>query len=149
MLYKEIKSGSTTSITISNLKRNTNYKFKMYGFRDYGGSRYTTFSTSEITVKTKNNAVTLNSAKSNATKKITVKWSKLPVSCSGYQVMWSTTSNFSKNFLTVNVSNKSASKTLTTAQSKKYYYVKVRAYKNSGSKKTYYSWSKTIKVKVK
>lgn len=149
VLYKEIKSGSTTSITIPNLKGNTNYKFKMYGFRDYGGSRYTTFSTSEITVKTKNNAVTLNSAKSNATKKITVKWSKLPVSCSGYQVMWSTTSNFSKNFLTVNVSNKSASKTLTTAQSNKYYYVKVRAYKTSGSKKTYYSWSNTIKVKVK
>ena len=64
--------------------------------------------------------------------------------------MWSTSKNFKKNFLSVKVSGaKKSSTTLKTARSKKNYYVRVRAYKKSGKKYTYYSWSKTIKVKVK
>lgn len=149
VLYKDVKAPSA-SLKIKGLKKNTNYKFKIRGYRDYKGSRHTTYYTDPITVKTKNNMTTLKSASSKSKKKITVKWSKLPVSCSGYQVMWSTTSDFSKNWLTVNVKGRSTtSKTLTTAQSKKYYYVKIRAYKTVKSKKNYYSWSKTIKVKVK
>ena len=100
-------------------------------------------------IKTKNKQVTLRSAKSKKKKKITVKWKKKS-GVSGYQVMWSTSSNFKKNFLSRKISGSSkTSTTLTTAKSKKKYYVRVRAYKKRGKKYTYYSWSKTIKVKVK
>ncbi|MCD7796290.1 MAG: hypothetical protein LUG95_01305 [Clostridiales bacterium] len=64
----------------------------------------------------------------------------------GYQVMWSTTKNFKSNFLSVKVKGASQKKkTLTTAQSNKNYYVRVRAYKTKNGKTTYYSWSKTKK----
>lgn len=147
--YKQVDAG-TTSLNVTGLKANTNYKFKMYGFRDYCGVRYTTFATDPITVKTTPTTVTLNSAVSSSAKKITVKWTKLPVSCTGYQVMWSTSSSFSSNYVTTKVSGRNTvSKVITTAQSKKYYYVRVRAYKTANGKTTYYPWSKTIKVYVK
>ena len=95
-----------------------------------------------VSIKTKNKSVTLKSAKSSKKKKINVKWKKRS-GVSGYQVMWSTSSNFKKNFLSTKVSGSSkTSKTLTTAKSKKNYYVRVRAYKKNGKKYTYYSWSK-------
>ena len=147
-LYKELGT-DVNSIKFTKLNKNTSYKYRVVGIRDLKGKRYRTY-TSNVTVKTKNNMVTLNSAKSYSTQRITVKWTKLPVSCSGYQVMWSTTSDFSSNFLTVTKSGRSTvSTTLKTAQRNRYYYVKVRAYKTVNGKKTYYSWSRTLKVKVK
>ena len=67
----------------------------------------------------------------------------------GYQVMWSTYSDFSQNYLTKSVSSKYLSTTLTTAKSKKTYYVKVRAYRTISGKKVYSPWSskKTLKTK--
>lgn len=147
-LYKEV-GANVTSIKFTKLKKNTSYKYRVVGIRDYNNKRYKTYN-ANITVKTKNNMVTLNSAKSSARQKITVKWTKLPVSCTGYQVRWSTTSDFSSNYLTVTKKGRSTvSTTLNTAQRNRYYYVKVRAYKTVNGKNTYYSWSKTIKVKVK
>lgn len=55
-----------------------------------------------LSIKTKNKSVTLKSAKSSKKKKINVKWKKRS-GVSGYQVMWSTTSNFKKNFLSTKV----------------------------------------------
>lgn len=148
-LYKQV-GAATTTLNVSGLAANKSYQFKIYGFRDYGGARYTTFATNPITVKTTPTTVWLNSAASGSSKRITVKWTKLPVSCTGYQVMWSTTSNFKSNYLSVKVSGRSTtSRVLTTAQSKKYYYVRVRAYKTANGKTTYYPCSRTIKVYVK
>ena len=147
-LFKEVKA-SNNSMKISGLKKNTSYKYRVVGIRDIKDKTYKTYN-ANITVKTKNNEVTISSAKSNATQRITVKWKKLSESCSGYQVRWSTTSDFSSNFLTVTKSGRSTvSTTLKTAQSNRIYYVKVRAYKTVNGKKTYYSWSDTLKVKVK
>ena len=103
-----------------------------------------------IKIKTKNKRVTLSSAKSKKKKKITVKWKKKS-GVSGYQVMWSTSSNFKKNFLSRKISGSSkTSTTLTTAKSKKKYYVRVRAYKLDENKnKVYGSWSKVKRVKVR
>ena len=94
--------------------------------------------------------VTMNSVTSPSKKRITVKWNKAWFSCTGYEVMWSTTSNFSSNFLSVYVKGQSTlSTTLKTAQSGRNYYVRVRAYTEKNNKKTYGSWSavKTVKVK--
>lgn len=148
-IYKTVNGGSTSSVKLTGLKPNKSYKFKVKAFRAYNGKVYKASASSAVTIKTKNNVVTLSSAKSSKTKRISVKWKKVS-GVTGYEIMWSTTSNFKKNFLSVKVKGVSkVSKTLTTSQSKKTYYVRVRAYKTSKGKTTYYPWSKTIKLKVK
>lgn len=148
-IYKTVNGGSKTSVKLTGLKPNKQYKFKVKAFAKYNGKIYKGKASSAVSKKTKNNVVTLSSAKSSKTKRITVKWKKIS-GVTGYEVMWSTSSNFKKNFLSVKVKGATkTSKTLTTAQRKKNYYVRVRAYKTSKGKTTYYAWSKTIKVKVK
>lgn len=139
----------SASSKITGLKPNKTYKVKVAAFKSCDNMTFVGTKSKAIKIKTKNKQVTLSSAKSKKKKKITVKWKKKS-GVSGYQVMWSTSSNFKKNFLSRKISGSSkTSTTLTTAKSKKKYYVRVRAYKKSGKKYTYYSWSKTIKVKVK
>ncbi|MCH5320827.1 MAG: fibronectin type III domain-containing protein [Eubacterium sp.] len=150
VLYKTITGAGNTTLTVPNLKNNTKYQFKIYAYLTYEGKTYNGYCSNALSASTKYNMVTVNSAASNSTKKITVKWNKAYYACTGYEVMWSTTSNFSSNFLSVYVNGQNTlSTTLTTAQSGKYYYVRVRAYKTENSKKTYGSWStvKTVKVK--
>jgi len=147
--YKKYKDVKGTSLKISKLKGNTTYKFKIAAYRTSGSKTVIGTQSKVLSVKTKNKQVNLKSAKSNSKKRITVKWSKVS-SVTGYEVMWSTSSNFKKNFLSNYVKGASkTSTTLKTAQSKKTYYVRVRAYKTVKGKKQYYSWSKTIKLKVK
>ncbi len=148
-LKKTVENPAATSGKLTGLKTNKTYKIKVAAYISVDNVKYIGSKSSAVSVKTKNKSVTLTSAKSSKKKKINVKWKKRS-GVSGYEVMWSTTKNFKKNFLSVKVSGSNkTSKTLTTAQSKKDYYVRVRAYKKSGKKYTYYSWSKTIKVKVK
>ena len=149
-LYKDIKGANNTTLKVSGLKNNTKYYFKIQAYYTVNGRTYLSYRTNAITTATKYNMVTLNSAKSNSKKKITVKWNKAIYDGSGYQVMWSTTKNFSSNYLTVNVNGRnSLSTTLNTAQSGKRYYVRVRAYKTVNGKKTYCSWSGVKSVVVK
>lgn len=83
-----------------------------------------------------------------AKKKITVKIKKVS-GAAGYQIQYSTKKNFSKAVKSKNVTKAAASKQVTLKNVKKgTYYVRVRAYKKSGSKKVYGSWSAKIKVKV-
>ncbi len=147
--YKKYKDVKATSLKISNLKGNTKYKFKIAPYRNYNGSKVIGTKSGVLSVSTKNKQTAIKSAKSNSVKRIKVKWNKMS-GVSGYEVMWSTTSNFKSNFLSNYVKPASkTSTTLKTAQSKKTYYVKVRAYKKSGGKTKYYSWSKTLKLKTK
>ncbi|MDD6729078.1 MAG: hypothetical protein PUE08_07670 [Eubacteriales bacterium] len=148
--YKKNVNGSNTiTFKYTGLKFNNSYKFKVRAYKTLNGVKYNGICSDGVSIKTKNNVVNLKSAKSSKTKKITVKWDKLS-GVTGYQVMWSTSSNFKKNYLSVKVKGSSkTSTTLTTSQSKKTYYVRVRAYKTSKGKTTYYAWSKTIKLKVK
>lgn len=150
VLYKDIKGAGTTTLKVTNLKNNTKYQFKIYAYITYNGKTVNGFCSNAISAATKNNMITVNSIASNSSKRITVKWNKAWFACDGYEVMWSTTSNFSSNFLSVYVSKQSStSTTLKTAQSRRYYYVRVRAYKTVNSKKTYGSWSAVKKVWVK
>ncbi len=147
--YKNVDNANKTSVKLTGLKPNKTYKFKVLSYSIYNGVKYKGLRSNAVSVKTKNNVVSLSSAKSSKQKKITVKWKKVN-GVTGYQVMWSTSSNFKKNFLSVKVKGSSkTSTTLKTAKSKKTYYVRVRAYKTSKGKTTYFPWSSKIKVKVK
>ena len=150
VLYQTVKGSNNTTLKISGLKNNTKYQFKIYAYLTYNGKTYNGYCSNAISASTKYNMVTVNSVSSSKTKQIAVKWNKALYNCSGYQVMWSTTSNFSDNYKSVYVSGQNKlSTTLKTSQSKKYYYVRVRAYKTVNSKKTYCSWSAVKKIKVK
>lgn len=89
-------------------------------------------------------SITSVSAKSSS---ITVKWKKK--SCTGYQIQYSTSSNF-KSAKTVKITKASTvSKTISSLKSSKKYYVRVRTYKKSGKKTLYSKWSKAKSITTK
>lgn len=113
-----------------------------------GNSSYKA-ATKKVTVTVSPKKATLNSVKSTAKKTITVKW-KRDKKADGYQIQYSTSKKF-KGAKTVTVKK---NKTTTTKIKKglkagKRYYVRVRAYKNSGKTKICGSYSKGKNVKVK
>lgn len=148
VLYKNITNPNTNTCKVTGLASNKKYDFKVRAYQiDDSEKTYAPFG-AVVSQYTSIANPKLNSAKSTSKKKIKASWSKVG-GASGYQVMWSTYKNFSKNYKTKSVKAKYSSKTVTTAQSKKTYYVRVRAYKTINGKKVYSQWSSTKKVKTK
>lgn len=148
VLYKNITNPNTNTCKVTGLASNRKYYFKVRAYQiDDSEKTYAPFG-AVVSQYTSIAKPKLNSAKSTSKKKIKASWSKVG-GASGYQVMWSTYKNFSKNYKTKSVKAKYRSKTVTTAQSKKTYYVRVRAYKTISGKKVYSPWSNTKKVKTK
>lgn len=148
VLYKNITNPNTNTCKVTGLASNKKYDFKVRAYQiDDSEKTYAPFG-AVVSQYTSIAKPKLNSAKSTSKKKIKASWSKVG-GASGYQVMWSTYKNFSKNYKTKSVKAKYRSKTVTTAQSKKIYYVRVRAYKTINGKKVYSQWSSTKKVKTK
>lgn len=148
VLYKNITNPNTNACKVTGLASNKKYNFKVRAYQiDDSEKTYAPFG-AVVSQYTSIAKPKLNSAKSTSKKKIKASWSKVK-GASGYQVMWSTYKNFSKNYKTKSVKAKYSSKTVTTAQSKKTYYVRVRAYKTINGKKVYSPWSNTKKVKTK
>lgn len=148
VLYKNITNPNTNTCKVTGLASNKKYDFKVRAYQiDDSEKTYAPFG-AVVSQYTSIAKPKLNSAKSTSKKKIKVSWSKVG-GASGYQVMWSTYKNFSKNYKTKSVTSKYLSKTVTAAQSKKTYYVRVRAYKTISGKKVYSQWSNTKKVKTK
>ncbi|WP_455493861.1 GH25 family lysozyme [Eubacterium sp.] len=148
VLCKNITNPNTNTCTVTGLATNKKYSFKARAYQiDESEKTYSPFG-AVVSQSTSIAKPKLNSAKSTSKKKIKASWSKVG-GASGYQVMWSTYKNFSKNYKTKSVKSKYLSKTVTTAQSKKVYYVRVRAYKTINGKKVYSQWSSTKKVKTK
>ena len=148
VLYKNITNPKTNTCKVTGLASNKKYNFKVRAYQiDDSEKTYAPFG-AVVSQYTSIAKPKLNSAKSTSKKKIKASWSKVG-GASGYQVMWSTYKNFSKNYKTKFVKSKYSSKTVTTAQSKRVYYVRVRAYKTISGKKVYSQWSSTKKVKTK
>ena len=142
--YKPIgkTDGNTDSLKISNLKQGISYKFTVCANKENRQCEPSD-AFSAVTVPKK---VSNKSAKSKKRRRITYSFKK--VNATGYQYQWSTHKNFKSNFLTKNT--KSTKVTIKTAQSRRRYYVRVRAYKTEqGGKKIYGKWSNVKSVKVK
>lgn len=142
--YKPVgkTDGNTDSLKISNLKQGLSYKFTVCANKQNRQCEPSD-AFSAVTVPKK---VSNKSAKSKKSRRITYSFKK--VNATGYQYQWSTHRNFKSNFLTKNT--KSTKVTIKTAQSRRRYYVCVRAYKTErGGKKIYGKWSKVKSVKVK
>ena len=82
------------------------------------------------------------------TKAFAVKWTK-DLNVDGYQIKYSTKSDFSGGKSVYVKKNTTVSKTFTGLTAKKTYYVKVRSYKTVNGTKYYSSWSSAKKVKTK
>ena len=83
------------------------------------------------------------------TKQLTVTWKKQAAQTTGYQIQYSSRSDF-KTQKIVQVSNpKTVSKKISNLAKKRKYYVRIRTYKMVGNKKYYSSWSakKTVTTK--
>lgn len=143
--YEEIARilPTVNNYKIEGLEAGSVYKFRVSAIRDGVEGKKSKY----VKAATKPKKTSVKSAKSSSKKKITVKWKY--TNCSGYQVQWSTKKNFSSNCKTVNVGKNDFSKTIKTAQSKKKYYVRVRAYTKAGGEKAYGAWSSVKAVYVK
>lgn len=142
--YKPVgkTDGNTDSLKISNLKQGVSYKFTVCANKENRQCEPSDVF-SAVTVPKK---VSNKSAKSKKSRRINYSFKK--VSATGYQYQWSTHRNFKSNFLTKNT--KSTKITIKTAQSRRRYYVRVRAYKTEpGGKKIYGKWSNVKSVRVK
>lgn len=133
---------NTDSLKISNLKQGLSYKFTVCANKENRQCEPSD-AFSAVTVPKK---VSNKSARSKKSRRITYSFKK--VNATGYQYQWSTHRNFKSNFLTKNT--KSTKVTIKTAQSRRRYYVRVRAYKTErGGKKIYGKWSNVKSVRVK
>jgi methionine-rich copper-binding protein CopC len=76
-------------------------------------------------------------------------WKKQATQTSGYQIQYSTSSNFKKSTSKLVKSNKTTSTTIKGLASRKKYYVRIRTYKIVNGKKVYSAWSATKRVTTK
>lgn len=82
-------------------------------------------------------------------KKITLKWNKITTQTTGYEIQYSTASNFTKANTSVVANNKNYSRTVSGLKSKTKYHVRIRTYKTINGTKYYSAWSakKTVTTK--
>lgn len=92
-------------------------------------------------------ATSLVSVTSNSSKKLKVKWKK-GSDCDGYQLQYATSSSFSSAKTAKATGQKTTSKSITGLKKGKTYYVRIRAYKQDGSKVIYSKWSASKKVEL-
>lgn len=148
--YYLLKDTDKASYTDIDLKPNTIQRYRIRAYkRNYDNTLVYGKYSSKTIIYTNPIAPKLSRATSPKRQRIKPKWEKVN-GVTGYQVQWSTSSDFSYNTKLVFV--KGADKTSTTiktAQSKKQYYIRVRSYKTRNGNRQYSSWSKALPVKVK
>lgn len=137
------------SYDLSGLKPNTKYLFRVqaYKVKKADGKIVTGTRSDKCYAYTKPATPKISSIKSPKSKTIKLTWDK--VACSGYQIRWSTNSKLNSDYVTTTAGSKTIEKTIKTSKNKRYYYVKIRAYKIRDDKKYYSSWSSVKKVYVK
>jgi hypothetical protein len=138
---KTVVSSNYTVTYASGCKNVGSYKVTIKFKGNYSGTVTKTFK-----INPKGTSVSSLTAKSNG---FAVNWKKQATQTTGYQIQYSTSSNFS-NAKTVTVSkNSTTSKTISKLTGKKKYYVRVRTYKTVDGTKYYSSWSSAKSVTTK
>ncbi len=144
--WVKLTDTTSTSYTDTTAKNGTKYTYTVRCINS-AGKAYTSayYNTGITTVRL--TGVTLSSVKNVKTKKMTVKWKK-NTKATGYQIQYSTSSDFS-SYKTVKVKGyKNVSKTISKLTKGKKYYVRVRAYKTVSEKNYYSAWSSVKNVKI-
>ena len=144
---KTLTNGKDYTVTYPSGRKNVGrYSVKITFKGNYSGTKTLTYN-----IKPKGT----NMSKLTAAKKgFKATWKKQAAQTTGYELQYSTSSNFKKGTKTVNISkNKTTSKSVGKLSAKKKYYVRVRTYKTVkfGGKniKLYSGWSKAKAVTTK
>ena len=144
---KTLKRGTDYTVSYSSGSKNVGrYTVKVTLKGNYSGSKSLTYN-----INPKGTSV---SKVTTAKKGFKVTWKKQATQTTGYEVQYSTSSNFKKGNKTVNIAkNKTTSKSVSKLSAKKKYYVRVRTYKtvkvNGKNVKLYSGWSKAKSVTTK
>ena len=144
---KTLKNGTDYTVSYPKGMKNVGkYTVKVTLKGNYSGSKSMTYN-----INPKGTSVSKVTA---AKKGFKVTWKKQATQTTGYEVQYSTASNFKKGNKTVTVSkNKTTSKSVSKLSAKKKYYVRVRTYKtvkvNGKNVKLYSGWSKAKSVTTK
>ena len=132
-----------TEYNITGLKANTAYKIKVQTYTDDAEGREITRTSNEVTVYTAPSApgkVTISSAKT-VKPYVLVKWKQASGTFNGYQIQYSTSSNFS-GAKVLYVSNKATvSKKVYNLTNNKKYYFRVRTYRKAKGGYSFGPWS--------
>ncbi len=122
------------SATVKNLTAGDVYGFMVVAYTNVNGSRLNSENGKVLLTATKPKKVNVESAtKVSGGTQIRVKWNK--VSCSGYEILYSTDKEVKKNVKTVKVRGENnGAKNIKIKKTGKSYYVKVRAYRTYGTK---------------
>ena len=144
---KALKNGTDYTVSYPKGMKNVGkYTVKVALKGNYSGSKSMSYN-----INPKGTGVSKVTA---AKKGFKVTWKKQATQTSGYEVQYSTSSNFKKGNKTVNITkNKTTSKSVSKLSAKKKYYVRVRTYKtvkvNGKNVKLYSGWSKVKSVITK
>ena len=138
---KTLVNGTDYKVTYKNCANIGTATLTISGINAYSGT---------ITKTYKINPKGTSLSKVTAGKKaFTATWKKQATKTTGYQIQYSTSSNF-KNAKTVTVKkNKTTKTTVKKLKAKKKYYVRIRTYETVNGKNYYSSWSKAKTVKTK
>jgi len=139
---KVLKKGRDYKLVFKNNKSVGTAKVTVQGIGNYKGSRTKTFSIVPYGTKLKK--------LQGLQKGIAVKWTRLKLPVSGYQVQYSTDKAFENGVKTKRITGaKVNSCSIKKLAQNKVYYVRVRAYKKVGNKYYNSKWSIAKKVKTK
>lgn len=144
--WEAIKTTTSASYKVENLKAGTKYKFRIKAYMKIGDKAYWSDATSTFETATKTKTPTLK-VTSTTKGKANLTWTNVSGE-SGFQVYYSTKkdSGFKK---VKNYSADTLKGTKSSLTSGKTYYFKVRTYKKTDSGVVYGSWSSVKSVKIK
>lgn len=145
---KIVKGASKTTYTDSTVKskHGTVYSYRIESYESVNGQTAKAVSKEKKILRL--TAPTKLKIANQKGRKLSVTWKKQK-KISGYQIQYSTGKTFAKGTKMTNIVKSSDKAVIKKLKKGKTYYVRIRSYQKSGSKKTYSAWSSYTKVKIK
>lgn len=145
---KIVKGASKTTYTDSTVKskHGTVYSYRIESYKSVNGQTAKAVSKEKKILRL--TAPTKLKIANQKGRKLSVTWKKQK-KISGYQIQYSTGKTFAKGTKMTNIVKSSGKAVIKKLKKGKTYYVRIRSYQKSGSKKIYSAWSSYTKVKIK
>ena len=145
---KIVKGASKTTYTDSTVKskHGTVYSYRIESYKSVNGQTAKAVSKEKKILRL--TAPTKLKIANQKGRKLSVTWKKQK-KISGYQIQYSTGKTFAKGTKMTNIVKSSDKAVIKKLKKGKTYYVRIRSYQKSGSKKTYSAWSSYTKAKIK
>lgn len=145
---KTVRGASKTTYTDSTVKskHGTVYSYRIESYKSVNGQTAKAVSKEKKILRLA--APTKLKIANQKGRKLSVTWKKQK-KISGYQIQYSTGKTFAKGTKMTSIVKSSDKAVIKKLKKGKTYYVRIRSYQKSGSKKTYSAWSSYTKVKIK